>query len=59
MLLRLDHMGDGEVFQARGRIVHLLDLEPERVNFSTIVATQASVSRCSLSQERVNFMSGS
>ena len=57
MRLRLDHPRDGEIFQLRGGIVHMLDLKADaRQRLDDLARARPTVSRWSLSQERVSFI---
>ena len=56
MLLGLDHVGDDEILERLGLVLDFSTSSPIIVSLSAIASRPASVSRCSFSQDRVNFM---
>ena len=57
VLARLAHVGDAEGGQRGARVVDALDLEAEHGEpVARCRSSDASVSRCSLSQDSVNFI---
>ena len=58
MLFGLDHARDDERRQELRLVLDALDLEPDHGELVDDLAERASVSRCSLSQPRVNFIMG-
>ena len=56
MLLGRDDLRDDERRERLGLVLDCLDLEPDHGQLVDDLVSAPSVSRCSLSQERVNFM---
>ena len=56
MLHGLDDVADDEALQRLGRVGDAFDLEPEHGQRVAHSASDAVVSRCSFSQESVNFI---